>query len=167
MKIKILISIILIIFIVTIGFNIFYSKIILKEDLIQIFGKSFFIVTSGSMEPEIRSGELIVITEDKNYKKNDIVTYKDLDNSFVTHRIVGETEKGFILKGDANNINDEEVLKSSIKGKVIYHSKLIGFFIIFILKPLVVIYIVLFIVINIYFYFISKDVKEWKIIKKS
>ena len=56
MKIKILISIILIIFIVTIGFNIFYSKIILKEDLIKIFGKSFFIVTSGSMEPEIRSG---------------------------------------------------------------------------------------------------------------
>ena len=156
MKIKILLSIILIIFIVTISLNIFYSKIILKEELIKIFGKSFLIVTSGSMEPEINSGELIVITEDKNYKKNDIVTYKDIDNSFVTHRIVSETVNGFILKGDANNINDEEVLISNIKGKVIYHSKLFGFFIMYILKPLVIIYVILFIVINIFFYFKSK-----------
>lgn len=158
MKIKILLSIILIIFIVTISLNIFYSKIILKEELIKIFGKSFLIVTSGSMEPEINCGELIVITEDKNYKKNDIVTYKDIDNSFVTHRIVSETVNGFILKGDANNINDEEVLISNIKGKVIYHSKLLGFFIMYILKPLVIIYIILFIVINMFFHFKSKEV---------
>lgn len=157
---KILISIILIIFIIIISSNIFYSKIILKDDLIKIFGKSFLIVTSGSMEPEISSGELIIIKENKNYKKNDIVTYKDIDNSFVTHRIVKKTDNGFILKGDANNINDEEVLKLNIKGKVIYHSKIIGVFIIFILKPLIVIYIGIFIGMNIYFYLISKDVKK-------
>lgn len=132
----------------------------MKEDLIKIFGKSFLIVTSGSMQPQINSGELIIIAEDENYKNNDIVTYKDIDNCFVTHRIVSTTTKGFILKGDANNINDEEVLESNIKGKVIYHSKLLGFFILYIFKPLVVIYVILFIGINIYFYLVRKEIDE-------
>lgn len=149
MKIKNIISNLLIIFIILIILNICYSKIILKEDLIKIFGKSFLIITSGSMEPEISSGELIVISKEKQYLKDDIVTYIDKDNSFVTHRIVNINENDFISKGDFNDVVDDLNSNLNIKGKVIYHSKIWGFFVLYILKPLVIIYIILFCFINI------------------
>lgn len=68
MKIKNIISNLLIIFIIIILLNISYSKFILKDNLIKIFGKSFLIVMTGSMEPEISPGELIVISEKEEYK---------------------------------------------------------------------------------------------------
>lgn len=157
---KKLVSYILIIFIIIVVLNIFYSKIILKENLVKVFGKSFLIVTSGSMEPEINCGELIIIDAKEEYKKNDVVTYSDKDGYFVTHRIIDINDNEVVLKGDSNNINDDKILNESIKGKVIYHSKILGFFILYILKPLVVIYIILFIVINIFFYIASKRIKE-------
>lgn len=157
---KKIVSNILIILIIIFILNIVYSKIILKEDLIKIFGKSFVIVTSGSMEPEIKAGELVIISEKEHYNKNDIVTYEDEENFLITHRIIYIDENKFIAKGDNNNLSDEECLNSKIKGKVIYHSKELGFFILYILKPIVVIYIVSFIVLNIFFCVIKKEVKE-------
>lgn len=152
MKIKNIISNLIIILIIILLLNIFYSKIILKDDLIKIFGKSFLIITSGSMEPEISSGELIVISKEKQYIKDDIITYIDKDNSFVTHRIVNIDENNFISKGDFNDVEDESNSNLNIKGKVIYHSKILGFFVFYILKPLVIIYIILFCFINMYYW---------------
>lgn len=150
----------LIIIIIIFLLNICYSKIILKDSLIKVFGKAFVIVTTGSMEPEIKSGELIIISEENRYYKGDIVTYEDDENFLVTHRIVNIDENKFIAKGDSNNINDEENLNSSIKGKVIYHSKMLGNFVLYFLKPIVVIYIIIFVGINIYFCIIEKNIND-------
>lgn len=131
MKIKNIISTLLIVIITIVLLNICYSKFILKDDLIKIFGKSFLVVMSGSMEPDIKAGELIIINQEKNYNVGDIVTYLDEENYLITHRIVEIDSKNFIAKGDANNLKDEINKITNIEGKVIFHSKILGFCIIF------------------------------------
>lgn len=121
-----------------------YSKCILKNNLIKIANISILVVLTGSMEPEIFPGEMIIIKENDNYKVNDIVTYKD-ENIYVTHRIVEYIDDEHIItKGDNNNIVDKDIFKEQIEGKVIYHSKIFGFFILFLLKPITIIYIISF-----------------------
>lgn len=114
-----------------------------------MFGTAFLIVITGSMEPEINAGELIIIKEFDEYEIGDIVTFIDKDNFLVTHRIICLNEEKMITKGDNNNLLDEEVSLNNIKGKVIIHSKILGFFVIYILKPLVFIYVITLVILNI------------------
>lgn len=154
---KKLISNSLIFLIIIFLINICYSKFILKDNLIKIFGKSIVVVTTGSMEPEINAGDLLIISESKNYKIGDIVTYQDNEGFLVTHRIIQINQDTFISKGDSNNLSDEENLNNNIKGKVIYHSKVLGFFVLYLLKPIVVIYVILFVIVNLYFIIIKRN----------
>lgn len=126
-----------------------YSKFIEKEYPVKLFGFAFLIVTTGSMEPQIDSGELIIIKEFDKYEIGDIVTFIDKDDFLVTHRIVCLNEKNMITKGDNNDLLDEEISLNNIKGKVIFHSKASGFFVLYLLKPLVFIYAIVLIILNI------------------
>lgn len=128
---------------------IIYEKYILKKPIIKILGNSFLIVTTGSMEPTIKKEELIIIHEEKEYKENDIVTFIDDNGLLVTHRIIKIQEEKFISKGDLNNIEDPINNIKNIQGKVIFHSKVIGIFVLYILKPLVVCYICIICIIEI------------------
>lgn len=128
----------------------FYSKFIKKDKIVKVFGKSLLVVVTGSMEPTIKAGELIIISEEKNYKKDDIVTYFDKDGYLITHRIIRLFDDSFITKGDGNNIEDEENSVNQIEGKVIMHSRLLGFFTMYLLKPLVIFYIIILIISYIY-----------------
>ena len=128
---------------------IMYEKYILKKPIIKILGNSFLIVTTGSMEPTIKKEELIIIHEEKEYKENDIVTFIDDNGLLVTHRIIKIQEEKFISKGDLNNIEDPINNIKNIQGKVIFHSKVIGIFVLYILKPLVVCYICIICIIEI------------------
>lgn len=114
-----------------------------------MFGFAFLVVTTGSMEPEINAGELIIIKEFDKYEIGDIVTFIDKDDFLVTHRIICLNEEKMITKGDNNNLLDEEVSLNNIKGKVIIHSKILGFFVLYLLKPLVFIYVITIIILNI------------------
>lgn len=157
---KKIMSNLLIVLIIIFLLNICYSKLIIKDNLIKVFGKAFVIVTTGSMEPEIKPGELVIISEIENYKPGDIITYQDNEGFLVTHRITEINQDSFIAKGDANNLSDEENSNSNIKGKVIYHSKILGSFVLYFLKPLVIIYVALFIIINLYFYIVEKIIEK-------
>lgn len=148
MKIKKILKKLTIILIIIILINIFYSILIKKDNPIKIFGKSFLIVVTESMKPTINAGELIIISEKKNYEINDIVTYFDEDDFCVTHRIVEKNNNKIITKGDSNNIKDKEFNLNRIKGKVVFHSKILGFFILYLLKPLIFAYIISLIIIN-------------------
>ena len=128
---------------------ILYLKYIEKEPLIKIFGKSCLIVVTGSMEPNILQGEIILIDERDNYKKGDIVTYVDEDDFLITHRIVEVNETTFTTKGDANNINDNSYSIDRIQGKVIFHSVFLGKFILYWLRPICIIYVSSMIIIEI------------------
>lgn len=44
-----------------------YSKYIRKDKITTIFGYSFLIVLTGSMEPEIETGSLIIVKYEKKY----------------------------------------------------------------------------------------------------
>lgn len=123
-----------------------YSKFILKEELIKLYNTAILVVLTGSMEPTIKSGEMIIIKEQTDYNVDDIVTYKEDRNFFVTHRIINKYENKYETKGDNNNLIDEPIDKDQIEGKVIYHSKVCGFFILYLLKPITLIVIIIFIV---------------------
>lgn len=104
-----------------------YNLIFEKSILTKIFGFGILIVNSGSMNPEISVGELIIIKEKDSYKVGDIVTIS-VDNEYlVTHRIIDVKDNKYITKGDNNNCIDEKDIEyQEIEGKVIFHSKLLG-----------------------------------------
>lgn len=100
---------------------------ILKKDLVSINGYAILEVVSGSMEPTIKVGDLIVINvKEKNYKKNDIVTFYDEEGSFVTHRIISINKKDMITKGDNNNVDDGKTSTKKIIGKYVYKFSGVG-----------------------------------------
>jgi signal peptidase len=86
-----------------------------------IFGYSFEVVASGSMDPTISIGDLIVVKEESAYTQGEVVTYRDFEGNLITHRIIGVADDGqFITKGDANNVADNAtVAPSQIVGELV------------------------------------------------
>lgn len=94
------------------------------------------VVESGSMQPSISQGSVIVIKPQDNYSKNDVITALDSSVSkvSVTHRIVGIINTGkytlYTTKGDANKTADTETrLKQNVIGKVLFSIPFVGFFV--------------------------------------
>ena len=117
---RVLTILITIILLLLLTFNIysFISINVLNKDLVTIGGYSFLEVVSGSMEPTIEIGDIVIIdTKDKDILEGDIITFKDTSGSLVTHRVVSYTDDKMITKGDFNNSNDEEISRDNIVGK--------------------------------------------------
>ncbi len=143
---KILFGFVIVILGIILIFNIynFIEIKILKKDLVTIGGKSILEVVSGSMEPEINIGDLIIIdTLDKDYHEKDIVTFYDTEDTFVTHRIVSINEDEIITKGDSNNSEDGVITKDKIVGKYKFKIKGLGKIIAVIKKPITMILILI------------------------
>lgn len=101
---------------------------ILKKDLATINGYATLEVVSGSMEPTIKIGDMIVIdTKVKEYKENDIITFYDENNSFVTHRIIEIDNEKIITQGDANNTKDSPITNDKVVGKYVKKINGLGF----------------------------------------
>lgn len=84
-----------------------------------VFGFSAAVVISGSMEPTISVNDMVVIQDQADYEQGDIITYES-GESLITHRIVGQTEEGFLTRGDANQANDPApVPQELVVGKVV------------------------------------------------
>ena len=99
----------------------FISIKILKKDLAPIQGYAVLEVVSGSMEPNIHIGDMIVInTKNKEYRVNDIITFYDVNGAFVTHRIIYIDKDGILTKGDNNNAEDEKITKDKVVGKYVF-----------------------------------------------
>ena len=93
------------------------------------------IVLTGSMEPAISTGDIIITTPitRKEPKVGDVVAYQakrfNGDNVAVfSHRIVsGDLQSGFVVKGDANKSPDNQKPKASdILGVVIFVIPFLG-----------------------------------------
>ena len=126
---KIIGVIITIILLIVLSFNVFnfISINILNNNLPTINGYAILEVVSGSMEPKISIGDMVIIdTKVKDYKVKDIVTFKDVNNSYVTHRILEITDEGYLTKGDANNKDDGIISKDKIVGKYVYQIDNVG-----------------------------------------
>ncbi len=124
--------------IIILALNLMTTK---SDKLFEIIGYRSYTVLSGSMEPEFYPGD-IVITKHKNktdIQVNDIVTYRDSEGVIITHRIMEETEEGYITKGDNNNVEDAEILTTdNIIGEVKFSIPKVGYIMNFLSKPMVV-----------------------------
>ena len=97
----------------------------------SIFGYHIFRVSSGSMEPELAVGDVILVksADPADIHENDIVTYNGVEGDFagkvITHRVVEEpTNDGGIwlyqTKGDAEgSIADPKITYDQIEGKFV------------------------------------------------
>ncbi|HEX8923781.1 MAG TPA: signal peptidase I [Patescibacteria group bacterium] len=72
-----------------------------------------YTVISGSMEPAIHTGSVVMVTPSKTYRKGDIITFwpsSTAADSTVTHRIADlktvDGRPSVVTKGDANNTTD-------------------------------------------------------------
>lgn len=117
-----------------------YSKFIKKDCVVKIGDYGILIVLTESMEPTIFRQEFILIKECDNYEINDIVTYENSNEFLITHRIVQIDEYDFIAKGDKNQVADSSVPIEAIQGKVIFHSKILGIFVMQYLKSAIIAY---------------------------
>ena len=97
--------------------------------ILRIMGVAeIYLVKTGSMEDGIHVGDYILIYRKDEYKIGDIVTYEK-GGYHVTHRIIKKNGNKIVTKGDANNIEDDEINVKSIVGKVIYSGGYLNFII--------------------------------------
>jgi len=106
------------IFSVLIGF-IFFIKVSSSNTNLPF--KSF-LIQSGSMEPTIMTGDVILVQKSDTYKQRDVITYYDHGKRVVTHRILevnqGSQGEEYITQGDNNQTPDiAAVPKTDVIGK--------------------------------------------------
>ncbi len=96
------------------------------------------IVRSGSMEPAISTGSVVLIQPTTDYKVGDVITFGDDTRTSVptTHRIVSTRTDGattyFETKGDANeDVDPSETPASKIIGRVAYSLPYAGYILAF------------------------------------
>ena len=97
------------------------------------FGLS--VVLSGSMEPELSTGDLLLVVAREEYKPDEVVVFLD-GRSAVVHRIISMDGDTVITQGDANNQADEPISTELICGKVVLAIPLIGYLVSVIKTPL-------------------------------
>ncbi len=85
------------------------------------FGYSGALVFSGSMEPTLSTGDMVICKSQKDYEIDDVIAYYDEeDGIFILHRIIERREEGFITKGDFNPDCDPLPVKlENVQGKVV------------------------------------------------
>lgn len=85
-----------------------------------------YYIQTGSMEPTLQVGAVVMIDPDKDPNISDIAAYESGGN-IVVHRVVAETNEGYIFKGDANAIKDASVItEDQIRGTVILKINIIA-----------------------------------------
>lgn len=100
----------------------------------NIFGNYYsFVVQSGSMEPAIMTGDIIIVHNKNNYYVNDVVTFVN-NERIITHRITEIIDENigilYETKGDANRTGDEDlIVQEQIIGKVVFVLPKLGYFV--------------------------------------
>lgn len=97
-------------------------------------GPKVFIVQSGSMEPAIKTGGIVVVKSSGDYKVGDVITFGPYSKikAPTTHRIY-EIKSScpnctYVTKGDTNNAPDQrDVRPSDVVGKVMLDVPYIGY----------------------------------------
>lgn len=81
--------------------------------------------TSGSMAPTIDAGDGYVVVGAGEVDVGEVVVFRSAERGgFVTHRVVGRTDAGFVTRGDANDETDQAtglppVPREAIEGEVL------------------------------------------------
>lgn len=108
-----------------------------------LFGHSLLFVVSGSMEPTLPKGSILLVKQESitEVAENDIISFYSKDPNLMgnlnTHRVLhisGEANaRSLTTKGDANAVADPyTVEESNFLGRVVWHSAALGLFLKFI-----------------------------------
>lgn len=111
------ILIFLILLIILSGYSIIHAKKNPRE-IPSVLGFRVMKVLSGSMRPLLQPGDMIISREisPEKIRIGDVITYKINKNTLVTHRVIEVIKQGeellYKTKGDANNIEDRDIVTS-------------------------------------------------------
>ncbi len=94
-----------------------------------------YVVITGSMEPSIQAGSIIIVKKEQQYYPGDIITFKK-GMADITHRIISseviQNKPYYQTKGDVNTaIDTSYVSRDLVSGKMILHIPLAGKFVLF------------------------------------
>ena len=122
------------IIVLLLGLYVGYTKFIKKENDINILGFRFFMVSTGSMEPEYNIGDLIVIknTLKENIKVGDVINFvSENGKDTVTHRVTEIVQQDgktlYKTKGDNNSSEDSGLVDyEKVHGSLIFKVSKLG-----------------------------------------
>lgn len=125
---------------VIIGMNVFMLNATrLAGDAVPMpFGYGASVVLSGSMEPTLSVGDLLIVRKQDAYETGDIVVYQS-GSMPVVHRIVSVSDDAVVTRGDANNANDQPFPMTAIKGGVIAIIPWVGYLVWALKRPAAVV----------------------------
>lgn len=103
----------------------------------------FLLVQGNSMLGTIEPGSFVVTKEKELYEVDDIVSYSTSKQSAfqgrtIVHRIIEQTDEGFIIKGDNNKKVDPGIVKpGAIRGEVIFFTPFLGYALVVLRNPMI------------------------------
>ena len=120
------------------------AGLLLALTLPRLFGMPVLVVLSGSMEPEIATGDVVVESRISPLaaRVGDVVTFRDPERPerLITHRVRSMRETGgevsFTTKGDANNtVESWQIPRHGSIGRVEYRVPKLGYVVAWISGP--------------------------------
>jgi signal peptidase len=121
------------------------AGLFLSVSVPYLFGERSLTVLSGSMEPQLHVGDVVVVDQvpPLEVRVGDIVTFRDPEDAsrLITHRVreidVNGSEVAFVTKGDANtSVEHWKINTAGTIGRVRYHVWRLGYLMFWIRSPL-------------------------------
>jgi signal peptidase len=122
-----------------------FGGLFLAVSVPYLFGQRSLTVLSGSMEPQLHVGDVVVVDQvpPLEVRVGDIVTFRDPEDAtrLITHRVRQIDVKGgsvaFVTKGDANtSVENWRITTDGTIGRVSYHVWRLGYLMFWIRSPL-------------------------------
>lgn len=105
--------------VVVINTALLISRFTLGQDPPHILGFYPMVVATGSMEPNVPAGAMVVAHTQETYAVGDVISFRQ-GGAVVTHRVVEKTAEGYRTAGDANNTTDTEMTPAeAVLGRVV------------------------------------------------
>lgn len=133
---------ILLISILIVNISLIVGSYVNPEKVPSFLGYKPFIVLSGSMEPEILPGDLIItkITDPEEIAVGDIISFREDETTVVSHRVTEVLSKeglAYHTKGDANiNADAQTVLSEDLEGRYLFRIGGLGSVALFLQTPM-------------------------------
>ncbi len=95
-----------------------------------------FVILSGSMEPTVSPGDVVIVDASAAVAVGDIITFDDGNDIPTTHRVIGFEGGQYVTQGDANqNPDAQRVAPGDVLGQVSLTIPYIGYVILWVNTP--------------------------------
>ena len=91
---------------------------IMKKDYVNVFGYTYFVVSTGSMSGTIEVNDIIFVKITDDVEVDDVISYVNKDGDIITHRLIQKVGNKLIAQGDVNNVADDPIEKDALIGEV-------------------------------------------------